>query len=162
MPLTGANRALVCQGLKILQNRTNPGLAALADIAGLAEKPGVFHLGFMLGPRINAGGRIGEASLGARLLTTDDPIEAREIAATLHKLNNERRAIEILVEEEASKIAEAEHHGKPLIMPVGYGWHQGVVGIVASRLKDRYYKPCAVVTINNGVAKGQRPLDSRR
>jgi len=153
MPLQGINRAFVTQGLKIIAGRSNAGLAALADVAGLSERPGVFHLGFMLGPRINAGGRIGEASLGARLLTTDDPAEAKEIAMTLHQLNNERRAIEMLVEEEATKMVEAQHLNDPLIMPVGRGWHQGVVGIVASRLKDRYYKPCAVVTINNGIAK---------
>lgn len=153
MPLQGANRAFVSQGLKIIASRSNTGLAALADISGLAEKPGVFHLGFMLGPRINAGGRIGEASLGARLLTTDDPLEAKEIAQKLNQLNSERRAIEMQVEEEATKIVEALHLDDPFIMPVGHGWHQGVVGIVASRMKDRYYKPTAVVTINNGIAK---------
>ncbi len=157
MPLHGINRAFVAQGIKILAQRTNIGLAALADVAGLSEKPGVFHLGFMLGPRINAGGRIGEASLGARLLTTSDPEEAREIAQILNKLNDERRAIESMVEEEASRIVEREMenggHDFPLIMPVGNGWHQGVVGIVASRLKERYHKPVAVVTINDGIAK---------
>ena len=153
MPLTGANRAFVAQGLKIMAGRGNLGLAALADVSGLSERPGVFHLGFMLGPRINAGGRIGEASLGARLLTTDDPIEARQIAEKLNALNNERRAIEMQVEEEATKIVEEKHLNDPILMPVGRGWHQGVVGIIASRLKDRYYKPCAVVTINNGIAK---------
>ncbi len=153
MPLTGINRAFVAQGLKVLSGRTNVGLAALADVSGLSEKAGVFHLGFMLGPRINAGGRIGEASLGARLLTTEDPLEAKEISLKLNELNNERRAIEMQVEEEATKIVEAEHMNDPFIMPIGRGWHQGVVGIVASRMKDRYFKPCAVVTINNGIAK---------
>ena len=153
MPLVGANRAFVSQGLKVLAGRSNVGLAALADVAGLAERPGVFHLGFLLGPRINAGGRIGEASLGARLLTTEDPAEAKQIAETLNKLNEERRALEMLVEEEATKIVEAEGVDVPLIMPVGYGWHQGVVGIVASRLKERYYRPTAVVTVNDGICK---------
>lgn len=153
MPLHGINRAFVTQGVKILAQRGNLGLAALADVAGLSEKPGVFHLGFMLGPRINAGGRIGEASLGARLLTTSDPEEAKEIAQVLNKLNEERRAIESLVEIEATKIVERDGIDTPLIMPVGYGWHQGVVGIVASRLKDRFHKPVAVVTINDGIAK---------
>ncbi len=153
MPLVGANRAFVSQGLKIFANRSNVGLAALADVSKLSEKPAVFHLGFVLGPRINAGGRIGEASLGARLLTTNDVAEAKEIAMTLNKLNEERRAIENIVEEEATKIVEREGIKEPFLMPVGYGWHQGVVGIVASRLKDRYYRPTAVVTIHNGVAK---------
>ena len=153
MPLKGANRAFVAQGLKILSTRSNVGLAALADVSGLSEKAGVFHLGFMLGPRINAGGRIGEASLGARLLTTEDPLEAKEIAQTLNKLNEERRAIEMLVEEEATKVVERDGIDVPLIMPVGYGWHQGVVGIVASRMKDRYHRPTAVVTINDGIGK---------
>src|SRR5262249_32321410 len=121
MPLTHANRAFVAQGLKILAGRTNVGLAALADIANLSEKPGVFHLGFLLGPRINAGGRVGEANLGARLLTTEDPNEARKIAETLNKLNEERRALESQVEEEATKIVEAEGIDVPLIMPIGRG-----------------------------------------
>ena len=153
MPLHGINRAFVAQGLKILAQRGNIGLAALSDVAGLSEKPGVFHLGFMLGPRINAGGRIGEASLGARLLTTSDANEARDIALVLNKLNDERRAIESMVEEEATKVVERDGTDFPLIMPVGYGWHQGVVGIVASRLKERLNKPVAVVTINDGIAK---------
>ncbi|PIR33125.1 MAG: single-stranded-DNA-specific exonuclease RecJ [Alphaproteobacteria bacterium CG11_big_fil_rev_8_21_14_0_20_44_7] len=153
MPLIGVNRAFVAQGLKIMAGRRNVGLAALADIANLSEAPGVFHLGFLLGPRINAGGRVGEAGLGVKLLTTNSPTEAREIAETLNKLNEERRALEFQVEEEATKIVEEEGVDVPLIMPIGYGWHQGVVGIVASRLKERYHRPTAVVTINDGIAK---------
>lgn len=153
MSLTGVNRAFVAQGLKILAKRKNIGLAALADVTNIAEKPGVFHLGFMFGPRINAGGRVGEAALGSKLLTTDDPQHAKIIAEELNRLNEERRAIEAQVEEEASRIVEESCLDDPIIMPVGYGWHQGVVGIVASRIKDKYNKPTAVVTINDGVAK---------
>lgn len=152
MPLKGANRAFVSQGLKVLAGRGNIGLAALADAANLNEKPGVFHLGFLLGPRINAGGRVGEAALGTKLLTTESREEADAIAAKLNELNLERRAIEAHVEEEATQIVEAEGIGN-VIMPVGYGWHQGVVGIVASRLKERYNRPCAVITVNDGIGK---------
>ncbi len=154
MPLTGANRAFVAQGLKVMAGRQNVGLAALCDVSKLSEKPGVFHLGFMLGPRINAGGRVGEAALGARLLTTHNPDEAREIAEHLDHLNQERRAIEVDLEEEATKIVEADGVDEPFLMPVGHGWHQGVVGIIASRLKERYNRPTAVVTVHDGIAKG--------
>jgi single-stranded-DNA-specific exonuclease len=97
---------------------------------------------------------VGEAALGSRLLTTNNPQEAKEIAEHLDRLNLERRAIEVDLEEEATRIVEAEGVDQPFLMPIGYGWHQGVVGIIASRLKERYNRPCAVVTVHNGIAKG--------
>ena len=152
--LTGLNRALVAQGLKVLQARGNTGLAALADMAGIGERLDAYHAGFILGPRVNAGGRIGKSDLGVRLLSTSDEVEARGIAAELDRLNAERREIEARVLEQA--IAQVERGDKraPLIFVASEGWHGGVIGIVASRLKDRYNRPAMVAAIENGVAKG--------
>ena len=155
VPLTGLNRALVAQGLKVLARRHNPGLAALIDVTGLDEPPDTFHAGFILGPRINAGGRVGEARLGARLLATDDPAEAAQLAQRLDAYNSERRAIEAAVLEQA--IAQVEGAGAPaggLVFAAGEGWHPGVVGIVASRLKDRYNLPALVIALDAGEGKG--------
>ena len=154
VPLTGLNRAFIAQGLKVMAGRSSVGLAALADVAGLDRKPDPFHLGFVLGPRINAGGRVGKADLGARLLSTDDPNEARRIAGELDRYNDERRAIEAEVLENA--IAQAEAAGDaPVLVVSGQGWHPGVVGIVASRLKDRFHRPACVVGIDDaGMGKG--------
>ena len=153
VPLTGVNRVLVAQGLKVLAQRANPGLAALADAAKIGERIDCYHLGFILGPRVNAGGRVGAADLGVRLLTSDDPLEARKIADELSKLNEERRQIEARVLAEA--IAEVERDGKsPLLFVAREGWHAGVIGIVASRLKERYNRPAFVAAIENGMAKG--------
>ena len=155
VPLTGLNRALVMQGLKVLADRNNPGLRALADVAGMDARATTYHLGFVLGPRINAGGRVGEADLGARLLTTDDENEAIGIAQTLDRLNAERRAIESGVLEAALSQAEAKAAHNPALIMVGdAGWHEGVVGIVASRLKDRYRRPTFVLALRDGIAKG--------
>lgn len=153
VPLTGLNRAFIAQGLKVMAGRATPGLAALADVAGLDRKPDPYHLGFVLGPRINAGGRVGRADLGARLLSTDDPAEARQIAGELDRYNDDRRAIEAEVLEDA--IAQGEAAGDcPVLVVSGEGWHPGVVGIVASRLKDRFHRPACVVGVENGVGKG--------
>jgi single-stranded-DNA-specific exonuclease len=155
VPLTGVNRALVAQGLKVLARRGNPGLATLADIAGIGETPGCYHAGFLLGPRINAGGRIGAADLGVRLLTTDDPGEAQALARRLDALNAERRAIEQAVL--GAAIAEVEQDRSPdhaLVMAVGVGWHPGVIGIVAGRLKERYSRPACVVALDGAIGKG--------
>jgi single-stranded-DNA-specific exonuclease len=155
VPLTGVNRALVAQGLKVLAWRGNPGLAVLADVAGVAEAPGCYHAGFLLGPRINAGGRIGAADLGVRLLTTDDPVEANALAKRLDALNAERREIEQAVLEAA--IAQVEQDRSPdhaLVMAAGEGWHPGVIGIVAGRLKERYNRPACVVALDGAVGKG--------
>lgn len=155
VPLTGLNRAFVTQGLKVLGQRRNRGLAALADVAGVRETPGTFHAGFLLGPRVNAGGRVGEAELGARLLSTEDADEAARLAARLDAYNLERREIEAGVLEEALSQAATQklEPASPLIV-AGEGWHPGVVGIVASRLVERYGRPAVVIALKNGVGKG--------
>lgn len=153
--LTGVNRALVRQGLAVLRGRANVGLAALADVAGLSEKPEAWHLGYILGPRVNAGGRVGRSDLGTRLLATDDPAEARALAEELNRLNEERRAIEAEVLIEAIAMAEARDAASPIVFVAGEGWHPGVIGIVAARLKERYDRPALVVAIGeDGTAKG--------
>jgi single-stranded-DNA-specific exonuclease len=154
VPLTGINRALVLQGLKVLRRRANPGIAALADAAGVGERIDAYHLGFILGPRVNAGGRVGEADLGARLLSTDDPLKAREIAQHLEALNIERRDIEARVLTQAIDQVERDDGHGPLVFVAGEGWHPGVIGIVASRLKERYNRPACVVAVGEGVGKG--------
>ncbi len=153
VPLTGLNRALVAQGLKVMAGRGNLGLAALADSARLESRPGAYHAAFILGPRINAGGRVGQSDLGFRLLTADDADEARRIAAVLGALNAERRLIESEVL--ASAEAQAGSTGaSPIVLAAGEGWHVGVIGIVASRLKERFGRPACVIGIENGIGKG--------
>ena len=148
------NRAFVTQGLKIMAQGRNIGLVALAEAARLVKAPSCRDLGFALGPRINAGGRVGKSDLGVRLLTTTDPEEARSIAAELDRLNEERRAIETLVSEQAAEQALAQADD-PLIIVSGTGWHAGVVGIVASRLKERFGRPALVIALDDeGVGKG--------
>ena len=157
VPLTGLNRALVAQGLKVMARRNNPGLKALADVAGMTEAPGTYHAGYILGPRINAGGRVGQADLGVRLLTTGDVDEAATIAGRLDDLNRERREIESAVFEHALAGAEASEKqtpGAPLIFAAGEGWHPGVIGIVASRLKERFNRPACVVALDGGTGSG--------
>ena len=154
VPLTGLNRVYVAQGLKVLAERRNPGLRALADVAGVDGRPGSYHLGFVLGPRINAGGRVGEAGLGARLLATEDAGEAEVIAQRLDCLNGERRAIEAMVLEAAREQARPTPEGAPLVLVAAEAWHEGVVGIVAGRLKDEYQRPAVVLAIRDGIAKG--------
>ena len=159
VPLTGVNRALVAQGLKIMARRNNPGIAALADVAGLDERPGAYHAGFVLGPRVNAGGRVGESGLGARLLSIDDPSEIAEIAARLDRHNKERREIESGVLDRAMGLAETQDAGadaatEPVILVAERGWHPGVIGIVASRLRERFNRPACVLAIEGEVAKG--------
>ena len=152
-PLTGLNRAFVAQGLKIMAARRNAGLAALADVARLNGLPSADQLGFFLGPRINAGGRVGQADLGARLLTTDDPEEARRIAERLDAYNSERRALEADVVDAALEQAEA-HGDAPITLVAGGDWHPGVIGIVAARLVERLNRPACVVSLADGVGKG--------
>jgi single-stranded-DNA-specific exonuclease len=153
VPLTGVNRALVAQGLKIMRRRGNIGLAALGDVAGIGEKLDAYHAGFILGPRVNAGGRVGEADLGARLLATEDPEEARALAAHLHALNAERRTIEAQVLAQAIASVERDPGGA-LVLAAGENWHPGVIGIVASRLKERYNRPACVVALAGGLGRG--------
>ena len=146
--LQGLNRAFVRQGLKVMRQRTRPGLAALMDAAGLKEPPEAYHLGFLLGPRINAGGRIGDAALGSRLLTTDDPVEASRIAQELDRLNRERQTLEQLTLEQAEdsvRAEEAMHGERPVVVASSPDWHPGVVGLVASRLKDRFRRPALAI-----------------
>lgn len=158
VPLSGFNRALVAQGLKIMAKRGNLGLRALADVAGLREAPDAYHLGFLLGPRVNAGGRVGEAPLGERLLSTPDLAEAEEIASRLDSYNRERQAIEAEVLAAAQAQIEALHPphqpAPPLLLAHGEGWHPGVIGIVAGRLKERYDRPCFVLAEEGHTAKG--------
>lgn len=153
-PLTGLNRAFVQQGLKIMAGRANPGLAALADTGRLDTAPRAYHLGFVLGPRINAGGRIGQADMGARLLSTDSPEEAAGLAARLEDLNSERRDIEARVRDAALAQAEARGADLPLVWAAGDGWHPGVVGIVASRLKETTNRPSVVIGFEGDDGKG--------
>ena len=154
MPLVGLNRALVAQGLRVMAGRENRGLSALADVAGLSERPGAYHLGFVLGPRVNAGGRVGRSDLGVRLLTTEDGAEAERLAHTLDEHNRARQAIEAEVLEAALQALEASAEIGPVVFAAGEGWHPGVVGIVASRLKERFNRPAFVVSIEGAVATG--------
>jgi len=153
-PLIGVNRALVRQGLKVMARRERPGLVALADVARMDQAPNCYALGFLLGPRVNAGGRIGRADLGARLLATDDAQEAVSIAARLDGLNTERREIELRVREAALAQAEARGLDGPLVWAAGEGWHPGVVGIVAARLKEATNRPAMVIGLEGGIGKG--------
>ena len=155
VPLTGVNRALVNHGLRVLMRRGNVGLAALADSAGVREPPGTYHASYVLGPRVNAGGRVGEADLGARLLSTDDRAEAVALATRLDALNAERRSLEKEVERAAmSQLEERVGDATPLVVAAGEGWHPGVIGIVASRLMERYRRPALVIALEGDIGKG--------
>ncbi len=155
VPLNGLNRAFVTQGLKIMGQRRNAGLAALADIAGLTESPAAYHLGFIFGPRVNAGGRVGQADCGARLLSTDDAAEAAALAAILNGHNADRKTIEAATLEAAQAQVEASGQKESWIIVVaGEGWHPGVIGIVASRLMDIYHRPACVIGLSGGTGKG--------
>lgn len=155
VPLTGLNRALVAQGIKVLRQRRNTGLSALADVAGLSEPPGAYHLGYMLGPRVNAGGRVGLSDLGSRLLACDDPATAAELARELDRLNRERQQIEQSVLTQALEALERIAPDAPLAMVAGQGWHPGVIGIVAARIREAAGRPSLVLAMeDNGLAKG--------
>ena len=152
--LKSLNRAFVTQGLKIMAARQNVGLSALAEAARLVKPPSCRDLGFALGPRINAGGRVGKSDLGVRLLTSTDPEEARQIAAELDRLNEERRGIELTVCEQAEARAQ-DQADSPVITVMSGGWHQGVIGIVAGRLKERFGRPALVIAeCEDGTGKG--------
>jgi single-stranded-DNA-specific exonuclease len=158
VPLKEANRAFVAKGLKVMRLRHNQGLRALADVARIDEAPTCYTLGFILGPRINAGGRVGASSLGARLLGCDDEIEARAIAAKLEALNTERRAIEERMLEEVFAHAEASlaaSPDQPLLFIAAEGWHKGLLGLIASRVADRFHLPAFVTALEpDGTATG--------
>jgi single-stranded-DNA-specific exonuclease len=154
VPLNGLNRALVAQGLRVARRAANPGLQALAAVAGASGPVDAYQLGFVLGPRVNAGGRVGAADLGARLLATDDPVLAAELANRLDGYNRERREIEARTLEEAIASVETVPQAPVLVFAVAEGWHPGVIGIVAARLKERYERPACVVAVENGIGKG--------
>ena len=153
VPLVGLNRAFVRQGLKVLGRGANEGLAALGRVVSIADEPTAYHANFMFGPRINAGGRVGSADLGVRLLTSRNQEEAGGIAVRLDDLNAERRAIEQTVLHAATHQAEAQS-GRNCIVVSGRDWHSGVVGIVASRLVERFHRPAVVISVNDGVGTG--------
>ena len=169
MSLTGLNRAFVAAGLKILKQRKNLGLREICDLAGLDEEPSAYHLGFVIGPRINAGGRVGKSDLGATILSSEDEEEVKAIAQQLETFNKQRKEIEVQVLEEAVKSLESGpltrsategwaggfSKNDPIIFAVAKNWHQGVIGIVASRLKDLYNKPVAVIAIDDEGKKGK-------
>ncbi len=158
--LTGFNRALAALGLKVMSRWENPGLRALMGVAECELKEASpFHAGFILGPRINAGGRIGRSDLGARLLSSDDAAEVAELAAELNVLNGQRREVEKDITEAAAHQVERASNfdpQAPVILAAGEGWHPGVIGVVAGRLKDRWRRPVVVVGLDEaaGVGKG--------
>ena len=158
VPLTGLNRAFVRQGLAIMKSRRRVGLAALLDSAGLAGAPESWHLGYLVGPRINAGGRIGDAALGSRLLLTEDPVQAAKLAAELDRLNRERQAIEVVAvaEAEAQAMFALENvPDRPVLMTASAEWHPGVVGLISARMKERFRRPAFAFTLNpDGTATG--------
>jgi single-stranded-DNA-specific exonuclease len=152
--LRGLNRAFVAQGLKVMAARRNIGLSALIQASRLTRAPICSDLGFALGPRINAGGRVGKSDLGVRLLITEDPLEAQDIAMELDRLNEERRAIEGTVQEQAEAMLAGQHN-RAVALLSGEGWHPGVIGIVAGRIKEKTGKPAIVIAVDeNGVGKG--------
>ncbi|HEY1385980.1 MAG TPA: single-stranded-DNA-specific exonuclease RecJ [Dongiaceae bacterium] len=152
--LTGLNRALAAQGLKVMGRRSNLGLKTLCDVARVSERVEAYHAAFLLGPRVNAGGRVGRSDLGARLLATDDPVLAGALAQQLDTYNEERRALEAEVQEAAISQADAQAANNPhLLFLAATGWHPGVIGIVAGRLKERYQRPVCVIALEGGVGK---------
>lgn len=152
--LHGLNRAFVAQGLKVMARREGTGMAALIDASRLSRAPKCSDLGFALGPRINAGGRVGESTLGVRLLTTEDPHEAQAIAAQLSSLNEDRRAIEAMVQE-AAEAQLAGQHNRAVHVVAGIGWHPGVIGIVAGRIKEKTGKPSLVIALDEASGQGK-------
>lgn len=158
VPLTGVNRAFVVKGLQVARQQKNEGLAALARVSRIGEPISTFHLSFLIGPRINAGGRIGDAALGSRLLATDDPVEARTIAETLDRLNQERQQMEQEMLAAARAEADAElagGNGPAVVVTASTNWHPGIVGLLASRLKDHARRPAFAIAFNaNGIGTG--------
>lgn len=155
VPLVGLNRAFVSQGLKVMMKRQNLGLRTLADLSRINDTLSTYHLGFVLGPRINAGGRVGKASYGARLLVCEDVLEAQRLARGLDEFNQERRKLESVALEQAKDMVErGDGVYDGLILLKGEDWHPGVVGIVAGRLKELYQLPTAVTTLQDGNYKG--------
>jgi single-stranded-DNA-specific exonuclease len=153
VPLIDLNRAFVYQGIQILKKRKNLGIKTLMDVADIKESPSTYHIGFLLGPRINAGGRIGQSDLGANLLTTEDAKKSYEIATTLDSLNKKRKSIEEDILNEAYLLAEKENANEVIVIANKF-WHEGLIGIIASRIKERFFKPTIVISSTNNIAKG--------
>ena len=153
VPLVDLNRAIVKQGLKIIRNRSNLGLKTLYDLCKIESHPTTSDLGFVLGPRINAGGRVGKSSHGANLLISDDPEKVYEIAIDLDRSNNERKSIELMLSEQINTEAK-KYHNHPVLVMSGSHWHEGVIGIVASRIKEKYNKPTILISVKNKIGKG--------
>ena len=153
VPLIGLNRAIVKQGLKIIKKRSNLGLKTLYDLCNIESQPTVFDLGFRLGPRINAGGRVGKSSHGAELLISDDLKKVYQIALDLEKSNKERQSIELMLSERIN-LEVKNYHNHPVLVLSGNNWHEGVIGIVASRIKERYNKPTILISVNQDTGKG--------
>tara|TARA_Y100000590_G_scaffold470160_1_gene662421 strand:- start:163 stop:1911 length:1749 start_codon:yes stop_codon:yes gene_type:complete len=153
VPLIGLNRALVKQGLKIIKQRSNMGLKTLYDLCKIGSQPTTYELGYMLGPRINAGGRVGKASHGVELLISNDAHKAYKLASDLEKYNNERKSIEFILTEEIN-IEVKKFHNHPVLVLAGKNWHEGIIGIVASRIKEKYNKPTVLISLNNDEGKG--------
>ena len=153
VPLIGLNRAIVKQGLKVIKKRSNLGLKTLYDLCKIESLPTTFDLGFILGPRINAGGRVGKASHGAELLTSDDPQKTYKIAIDLDKSNKERQSIELMLSEQVNSEVK-KYHNHPVLVMSGNYWHEGIIGIVASRIKEKYNKPTILISLNKKIGKG--------
>ncbi len=156
VPLRGVNRTFVIKGLEVARNGEVPGIDALIEVGRVSGNVEPYHLGYILGPRVNAGGRVGRCDLGSELLSTQDKTRATEIAHELDVLNHERRAIEQTIQDEAVALVEnnALLRGAHVLVVAREGWHPGVIGVVAGRLKERYGKPAIVIAINNGIGKG--------
>ena len=153
VPLIGLNRAIVKQGLKIMKKRSNLGLKTLYDLCNIESQPTTFDLGFRLGPRINAGGRVGKASHGAELLISNDPEKTYQIALDLDKSNKERQAIELMLSEQIN-LEVKNYHNHPVLVMSGNNWHEGIIGIVASRIKEKYNKPTILISLQQNIGKG--------
>ena len=153
VPLIGLNRAIVKQGLKIFKNRSNLGLKTLFDLCKIESRPTTFDLGYKLGPRINAGGRVGKSSHGAELLISNDPKKTYQIALDLDKSNKERQAIELMLSEQIN-LEVKNYHNHPVLVMSGNNWHEGIIGIVASRIKEKYNKPTILISLKQNIGKG--------
>ena len=153
VPLVGLNRALVKQGLKIISKRSNLGIKTLYDLCNIESKPTTFDLGYKLGPRINAGGRVGKSSHATELLTSNDPQKVFKIATDLENYNKERQSIELLLSEKVNSEV-LKFHNHPVLVMCGKHWHEGIIGIVAARVKEKYNKPTILISIKDGVGKG--------
>ena len=153
VPLVGLNRAIVKQGLKVIKKRSNLGLKTLYDICKIESQPTTYDLGFKLGPRINAGGRVGKSSHGAELLSSNDPERVYEIAMALDKSNSERKSIELMLYEKIN-VELRKHQNDPVLVLSGDNWHEGIIGIICSRLKERYNKPTILISTNKTLGKG--------